>query len=245
MEREEKQQEVVGVVEDSDGELLFTNIIVNTNALAISSKVDYGNKVMMGEDSVCRIEGTVTINVKMHDGMNEYSYKAKGGKLMLSKGSQVVMKGEIQPNCMYRLCGTMVTGGATISTNKDSDAYAFIPSDEKTKLKPKFLECKFLGFESSVKCFKLWDPVNRKKILNIDDVLDEKTMPMIKVKKLKTNEDFVGTKTTVIISPSRVFENTPSMQPIEDVHEVVESDIGVEEFRQQQQTQDEEEEEEA
>ncbi|KAI5335060.1 hypothetical protein L3X38_025193 [Prunus dulcis] len=43
-----------------------------------------------------------------------------GGKLIISKGSLVVMKGKIQPNCLYRLCGTIVIGRATISTKKDS-----------------------------------------------------------------------------------------------------------------------------
>ncbi|VVA22117.1 PREDICTED: Retrovirus-related Pol poly from [Prunus dulcis] len=62
-------------------------------------------------------------------------------------------------------------------------AYALIPSDERTKLKPKYFGCIFLDFESSVKDFKSWDPVNRKKILSRDVVFDENTMPIIKVKK--------------------------------------------------------------
>lgn len=35
-----------------------------------------------------------------------------------------MMNGEIQPNCLYRLyrlCGTIATGGASITTNKDSE----------------------------------------------------------------------------------------------------------------------------
>ncbi|VVA38246.1 PREDICTED: LOW QUALITY PROTEIN [Prunus dulcis] len=73
-------------------------------------------------------------------------------------------------------------------------AYALIPGDERTKLKLKSLECIFLGFESGVKGFKLWDLVNWKKILNIDVVFDEKTMSMIKVKKPEANEDVVWNK---------------------------------------------------
>lgn len=46
------------------------------------------------------------------------------------------------------------------------NAYALIPNDERTKLKPKSLEFIFLGFESSVKGFKLWDLVNWKKTLS-------------------------------------------------------------------------------
>ncbi|CAL2225285.1 unnamed protein product [Prunus armeniaca] len=68
-------------------------------------EVDYGGKVMIGDSSVCRVEGTGTIKVKMHDSVvryipklkknlislstfdkNDYSYKAMGGKLIISKG---------------------------------------------------------------------------------------------------------------------------------------------------------------
>ncbi|CAL2277158.1 unnamed protein product [Prunus armeniaca] len=100
---------------------------------------------MMGDDSVCRVDGTSTIKMEMHDDMvrtlgmfwyipklkknlisldtfdkNGSSYKAKGGKLIISKGSFVVMKGEIQLNCLHRLCGTTMSGRAAISTKKDS-----------------------------------------------------------------------------------------------------------------------------
>ncbi|CAL8149969.1 unnamed protein product [Prunus armeniaca] len=57
--------------------------------------------------------------------------------------------------------------------------YALIPSDERTKLKPKSLECIFLVFESGVKGFKISDPLNQKKILSGDVVFEVKTMPMI------------------------------------------------------------------
>ncbi|CAL2237111.1 unnamed protein product [Prunus armeniaca] len=59
---------------------------------------------------------------------------------------------------------------------------AYALSDERSKLKPKSLECIFVGFQSGVKGYKLWDPVNQKKILNRDVVFNEKTMPMNKVK---------------------------------------------------------------
>ncbi|CAL9013849.1 unnamed protein product, partial [Prunus brigantina] len=156
---------------------------------------------MMGDGSVCRIEGMGTIKVKMHNGMVR--------------------------TLMERGCS----------------AYGLIHSDERTKLKPKSFKCIFLGFESGVKDFKLWDPVNIKKILNRDVVFDENTMLMIKVKKSEANGDIVGTKTTITISPSMMFEDTPSIQPIEGVHKVMESNSEVKEFGQQQQTHDEEEEE--
>ncbi|CAL9020987.1 unnamed protein product, partial [Prunus brigantina] len=99
-----------------------------------------------GDGSMCRVKGTGTIKVKMHDGAvrtlgmvrhipklrknlifletldkNGYSFKANGGELIISKGSLVIMKGEVQPNYLYRLCGTTITGGAAVSTSKDSD----------------------------------------------------------------------------------------------------------------------------
>ncbi|VVA33335.1 PREDICTED: Retrovirus-related Pol poly from [Prunus dulcis] len=80
------------------------------------------------------------------------------------------------------------------------------------------------------------------KILGREVVFDENTMLMIKIKKLEAKEDVVGIKTTVSITPRRVFEDTPRMQPIEDAHEAVESNTKVEELGQQQKAQDEKEE---
>ncbi|CAL2237328.1 unnamed protein product [Prunus armeniaca] len=108
--------------------------------------MDYGSEVMMRDGSVYKVERACTIKVKMHDGIvrtlgmikyipklkkniisfgtfdkNGYSYKAKEGKFIISKGSLMVMNGEIQPNCLYRLCGTTVTGELAIYTKKDSE----------------------------------------------------------------------------------------------------------------------------
>ncbi|CAL8153340.1 unnamed protein product [Prunus armeniaca] len=123
-----------------------------------------------------------------------------------------------------------VNHASSLVNRSSSNVYALIPSDKRTKLKPKSLMCIFLNFESGVKGFQLWDLVNQKKILSRDVVFDEKPVPMIKVKKPEAKEDVVGTKTIVTISPSRVFRDTPSMQPIENVHGVVESDTEVGEF---------------
>ncbi|KAM0993394.1 hypothetical protein ACFX2A_009186 [Malus domestica] len=59
-------------------------------------------------------------------------------------------------------------------------AYAHIPNDERSKLKPKSTHCIFLGFEKGVKGFKLWDFNNRKKVVSRDVVFDETTMPLNK-----------------------------------------------------------------
>ena len=53
-------------------------------------------------------------------------------------------------------------------------AYVHIPSDERNKLKPKSLECIFLGFEKGVKGYMLWDPKNKKKVLSRDAIFDER-----------------------------------------------------------------------
>ncbi|KAI5311863.1 hypothetical protein L3X38_041036 [Prunus dulcis] len=83
-------------------------------------------------------------------------------------------------------------------------AYALIPSDERSKLKPKSLECIFIGFESGVKGYKLWDLVNQKKILSRDVVFDEKTMPMNKVKNSEAKEDVVEKETTIEVPLTKV-----------------------------------------
>ncbi|KAI5349002.1 hypothetical protein L3X38_001889 [Prunus dulcis] len=110
-------------------------------------KVDDNDEVVIRDGLVCRVEGTSSI------------------------------KGETQPNFLYRLCVTTMTGRAAIFTKNDSEdetqlwhlsAYALTHSDEKTKLKPKSLEHIVLSFESGVKGFELWDPVNQKRILNSD-----------------------------------------------------------------------------
>ncbi|BFG26329.1 hypothetical protein CerSpe_126030 [Prunus speciosa] len=121
-------------------------------------------------------------------------------------------------------------------------AYALIPSDKRSKLKPKSLECIFIEFESGVKGFKLWDPVNHKKILSRDVVFDEKTMPMNKIKNSEAKEDVVERETTIEVPLKKVFRETSQEQPTEDVQEEVESDIEEEDAgQQQQQTQEEEE----
>ncbi|BBH09118.1 hypothetical protein Prudu_021531 [Prunus dulcis] len=113
------------------------HIICSNKSWFDTYEVDCGGEVVMGDGSVCRVEGTITIKEmgmvsyipKLKKNLislssfdkNGYSYKVMGGKLIISKGSRVVMKGEIQHNCLYPLCGTTVTGGAAIFTKKDSE----------------------------------------------------------------------------------------------------------------------------
>ncbi|KAI5343926.1 hypothetical protein L3X38_011802 [Prunus dulcis] len=67
--------------------------------------------------------------------------------------------------------------------NRAGCAYAVIPTDEASKLKPKPLECILLDFQRGVKGYNIWDPVNMKKKLCRDVLFDEKTMPMNTIKK--------------------------------------------------------------
>ncbi|CAL9026377.1 unnamed protein product [Prunus brigantina] len=116
---------------------------------------------MMRDDLVCRVEGTGTTKMKMHDNVvrtlnmlryipklkknlislgtfdkNDYSYKAKRGKLIIAKGSLVVMNGEIQPNCLYHLCGTTMTASHARVAHKEASA------GSKSKVFTKFKEWK-------------------------------------------------------------------------------------------------------
>ncbi|VVA24986.1 PREDICTED: Retrovirus-related Pol poly from [Prunus dulcis] len=87
-------------------------------------------------------------------------------------------------------------------------AYALIPSDERSNLNPKSLECIFISFESGVKGYKLWDPGNQKKILSKDVVFDENTMPMNKVKNSEAKENAVEKETTIEVPLTKMFRKT-------------------------------------
>jgi hypothetical protein len=103
-------------------------------------------QVVMGNDTVCNIEGIGTVKIKMHDGIvrtlgdvrfipdlrknlislgilerNGYSYSAFGGKLKVTRGSLVVMRADRMPNNLYKLSGVTVTGATAISAQDDSE----------------------------------------------------------------------------------------------------------------------------
>ncbi|KAK0602606.1 hypothetical protein LWI29_035187 [Acer saccharum] len=112
-------------------------------------------------------------------------------------------------------------------------AYAHIPSDERTKLKPKSLECIFIGFEKGVKGYKLWDFFNKKKVLSRDVVFDEKTMPL---NKIKTSEE----KKTDVVEEATEFPLTKwavEEDPAQVEHKQVDHDKGINEERVEQQQQ--------
>ena len=112
-------------------------------------------------------------------------------------------------------------------------AYAHISSDERTKLKPKSLECIFIGFEKGVKGYKLWDFVNKKKVLSRDVVFDEKTMPLNKIKTAEEKQTDVVEEATEFPLTKWVMEEDPAQVE----HEQVDHDEGINEERVEQQQQ--------
>ncbi|VVA24949.1 Hypothetical predicted protein [Prunus dulcis] len=133
-----------------------------------SKKSNKGRLKSRVKDGCFEVEGTGTIYMKMYDvivrtlGMVRYILKLKKNLISLSTFDK--------NGYSYK---AIVIGGAIISFKNDLEdetqlwhlrlghiseqpiAYTLIPSDEKTKLKPKYLECIFLDFNSGVKDFKL------------------------------------------------------------------------------------------
>ncbi|XP_040372400.1 uncharacterized protein LOC112194950 [Rosa chinensis] len=98
-------------------------------------------EVFRGDDSPCRILGIGSVKIRMHDGVVRtlenvryipklrknlislgtldkagYRYRSEEERLKVLKGSLVVMKGDIQPNNLYKLQGTTIIGGVAMST---------------------------------------------------------------------------------------------------------------------------------
>lgn len=92
-------------------------------------------EVLMGDDSSCLVRGIGTVRIRMFDGMiralgnvryvprlrknlislgtldeASYGYKSKKGRLRVTKGSLVVMRGDLQPSKLYKLIGTTIVG---------------------------------------------------------------------------------------------------------------------------------------
>jgi transposase InsO family protein len=54
--------------------------------------------------------------------------------------------------------------------------YVHIPSEERSKLDPKFRQCVFLGYGKGVKVYKFWDSTANKVVISRDVVFDENFM---------------------------------------------------------------------
>ncbi|CAL2259854.1 unnamed protein product [Prunus armeniaca] len=105
-------------------------------------KVSNG-EVLMGDDSSCPVKGIGTVQIRMFDGMIRvlgnvryvprlrknlislgtldeagYGYESKKRRVRVAKGSLVVMRGDLQPNKLYKLIGTTIVRGAAVSVNQ-------------------------------------------------------------------------------------------------------------------------------
>ena len=108
-----------------------------------------GGSVKMGDDSPCQIIGIGSVQIKMHDGIirtltdvrhipdmrknlislstlggKGYKYSGGDGVLKVSKGSLIVMKGDLKSANLYRLRGTTITGDAAVISNSLSNSDA-------------------------------------------------------------------------------------------------------------------------
>ena len=56
------------------------------------------------------------------------------------------------------------------------DVFSHVPKEKKSKLDPKSRKCVFLGFENTIKGYKLWDLTNHKVIICRVVISNEKSM---------------------------------------------------------------------
>jgi hypothetical protein len=100
----------------------------------------------LGDNSSHDIVGIGSIQIKMHDGIvrtladvrhipsmsknlislstldaKGYKYSGGDGVLKVSKGSLIVMKGELKSSNLYHLRGTTITGDAAVISNSSSN----------------------------------------------------------------------------------------------------------------------------
>ncbi|KAK3017138.1 hypothetical protein RJ639_006140 [Escallonia herrerae] len=154
----------VGVVEDnSDGpDVLSVTICSSDGGWILNMGCSYhmcpnrdwfvtyrsfdGGKVLMGNDVACKMVGTDSIQIRMHDSIvrtltdvrhvpelrknliplgmlesNGCSYWIVGGVMRIMKGVLIVMKG-LKQNSLYLLQGSTVTGVAAIASSSDIDS---------------------------------------------------------------------------------------------------------------------------
>ena len=74
-------------------------------------------------------------------------------------------------------------------------AYVLVQSGERSKLDSKSRKCVFLGFEKSVKDYRLWDPISKKTVTSRDVIFDETFM--LKQNEAETCDDSPQEKLTV------------------------------------------------
>ena len=121
------------------------HICINRDWFITYDSVNAGS-VKMGDDSPCQIIGIGSVQIKMHDGIirtltdvrhildmrknlislstldgKGYKYSGGDGVLKVSKGSLIVMKGDLKSANLYRLRGTTIICDAAVISNSLSN----------------------------------------------------------------------------------------------------------------------------
>jgi hypothetical protein len=70
----------------------------------------------------------------------------------------------------------------------DYEAYVHVPKENKSKLDKKDENCIFIGYKDGLKCYKLWNPEN-KKVVYIRDVVFREMKDVFKQEVLPSKEE--------------------------------------------------------
>ena len=68
------------------------------------------------------------------------------------------------------------------------DSYALIHRNQHSKLDPKLKCCVFVGYDYSVKGYRLWDPSSRKIVISRDVTFDEYSLLKSYVRKVEQEQ---------------------------------------------------------
>ena len=68
------------------------------------------------------------------------------------------------------------------------DAYVLIPRNQRSKLDPKSKCCVFVGYDYSVKGYRLWDHTSRKIVISRDVTFDESSLLKSDVEKVEQKQ---------------------------------------------------------
>jgi hypothetical protein len=124
-------------------------ICINRDWFVTYDSLKAGGSVRLGDNSPLDIVGIGAIQIKMYDSIvrtltdvrhilsmsknlislstldaKGYKYSGGDGVLKVSKGSLIVMKGELKSPNLYRLHGTTIIGDATVISNSSSNSDA-------------------------------------------------------------------------------------------------------------------------
>ena len=126
----------------------FFHICINRDWFITYDSVN-GGSIKMGDDSPCQIIGIGSVQIKMHDGIirtltdvrhildmrknlislstldgKGYKYSGGDGVLKVSKGSLIIMKGDLKSANLYHLRDTTITDNVAVISNSLSNSNA-------------------------------------------------------------------------------------------------------------------------